>query len=139
MKINGGPCVLCQETGTSLLELLVATAAGLVVLAAAMQTISNFHIRFADQQSALGLQQDLRLGLELLTHELHLTTTDDLLSVQQDEIEFAANLNGLSTMVTTSTSPGQTTITVEDGREWPERKTIRVCWFEQCESMVLAR
>lgn len=128
-----------SETGTSLIELLMATAAGLVILAAAMQAISGFQSRFAGLQSALARQQDLRLGLELLAQELNLTMSEALWTVKGDEIEFGANVNGLSTTVVAPASAGQVTIAVEDGRAWPERKAILACWHERCEAMTLAR
>jgi len=127
------------EGGTSLLEVLVATAAGLIILAATMQAISFFQRQFTNQQSALAQQQDLRLSLELLEQELHLAASDAVSIMKQDELEFGANVNGLFTAVSAPAMAGQTTITVDDGREWPERKTIQVCWNERCEAMTLAR
>jgi len=128
-----------SEDGTGLLEVMVATMAGLIVLAATMQTISSFQRQFSNQQIALGQQQDLRLGIELLEQELHLADSASLSIMKRDEIEFGANVNGLSTIVTAPALSGQTTISVEDSREWPERKTILICWHERCDAMVLAR
>jgi hypothetical protein len=30
-------------------------------------------------------------------------------------------------------------MTVEDGREWPDNKLVRICWNDQCEHLTLAR
>lgn len=128
-----------SEAGASLLELVVATAAGLIILAATMQTLSGFQRQFTSQQSELIQQQDLRLGLELLEQELHLAQPNSLSIMKQDELEFGANINGLATLVTAPAMPGQTTISVDDGREWSERKTIIICWNDRCETMTLAR
>lgn len=128
-----------SEIGTSLLELVVATAAGLIVLAATIESLSIFKRQFSNQQSRLVQQQDVRLSLELLEQELHLTESDALSVMAQDEIEFGANINGLSTTVTLAVGTGQTTVSVEDGRGWPKGKTIVVCWNDRCDTMILAR
>lgn len=127
------------EAGATLLELMVATAAGLVILATTMQTLSFFQRQFTNQQSEVAQQQDLRLCLELLERELHLTASDSVSIMEQDDLEFGANVNGLSTTVTVPVLAGQSTIPVDDGRGWPERKTVLICWMEQCEAMTLAR
>jgi hypothetical protein len=126
------------EAGTSLLEVILATAAGLVILYATMQAVSSFQRQFTNQQGALVQQQDLRLSLELLEQELHLVESDSLSIMKPDELEFGANVNGLFTTVKAPALPGQTAISVDDGREWPERKTVLICWNERCETMTLA-
>ena len=57
---------LRTETGTSLTELMFATAAGFVVLGATLQALSYFQQQFMKQQHEVAQQQDLRLGLEVL-------------------------------------------------------------------------
>ncbi len=126
-------------SGTSLAELLFAMAAGLVVFGATLQTLSSFQQRFVTQQRAVAQQQDLRLGLELLEQELRLAGVGSIATAAVDSVEFSANLHGLSTTVTASAAVGQTTLSVEDGRGWDQRKTIVVCWGELCESLTLAR
>src|SRR5262245_17571606 len=127
------------ETGTSLTELILAMAAGLVVLGATLQALSYFQQRFMRQQHEIAQQQDLRLGLEVLEQELRLAGSDSLTIVAQGTVEFSANLQGLSTKVTTEASFGQTALSVEDGRGWDDRKTIMACWAERCETLTLAR
>jgi hypothetical protein len=128
-----------SEIGTSLLELMVASAVGLIILAAAIQSLSLFKRQFSNQQSRLAQQQDVRLSLELLEQEIHLTESDALSVMGQDEIEFGANINGLSTTVALAVGTGQTTVPVEDGRGWPKGKIIVVCWSDRCDAMLLAR
>jgi hypothetical protein len=122
-----------------LAELMFAMAAGLVVFGATLQTLSSFQQRLVTQQRGVAQQQDLRLGLELLEQELRLAGVGSITTAAVDSVEFSANLHGLSTTMTSSAAIGQTTLSVEDGREWDQRKTIVVCWGEFCETLTLAR
>ena len=128
-----------MEAGTTLTELMLAMAAGLVVLGATLQALSYFQKQFMRQQHEVGQQQDLRLGLEVLEQELRLAGSGSLTIAAQDVVEFSANLQGLSTTVTAAAAIGQTDLWVEDGRGWDDRKTIVACWAERCETLALAR
>jgi Tfp pilus assembly protein PilW len=144
MALNGihGPqstSLRQTEAGTSLLELMGAMAAGLVVLGAALQSLSYFQQEFSRQQDRIAQQQDLRLGLELLEQELRLAGSGSLSAIMLDEIQFSANIHGLMTNVTAAAEIGQTTIAVDDGLGWPDRKLVQVCWNDQCEPFTLAR
>ena len=127
------------ETGTSLIELMLAVAAGLVVLGATLQALSYFQQQFMRQQREVAQQQDLRLGLEILEQELRLAGSGFLITTASDSVEFSANLQGLTTTVTTAAAIGQTALSVEDGRGWDDRKTIVACWAERCETLALVR
>ena len=127
------------EAGTSLIELMFAMAAGLVVLGATLQALSYFQQQFMRQQREVAQQQDLRLGLEVLEQELRLAGSDSLTLTATDSVAFSANLHGLSTRVTATAAIGHTVLPVEDGRGWDDRKTIVACWAERCETLVLAR
>jgi len=127
------------EAGTSLIELMFAMAAGLVVLGATLQALSYFQQQFMRQQREVAQQQDLRLGLEVLEQELRLAGSGSLTTVALDSVGFSANLHGLSTTVTAAATIGQTALSVEDGRGWEDRKTIVACWAERCETLALAR
>ena len=127
------------EAGTSLIELMLAMAAGLIVLGATLQTLSYFQQQFMRQQREVAQQQDLRLGLEVLEQELRLAGSNSLTMAAADSVEFSANLQGLSTTVTAAAAIGQTALSVEDGRGWDDRKTIVACWAERCETLALAR
>jgi len=128
-----------DESGTSLLELMGAMVAGLIVLGATLQSLLYFQQQFASQQDRANQQQDLRLGLDLLEQELHLTDGESLSIIMPNEVEFEANIHGLKTNVTAAAAIGQTTLLVEDGRGWPDRKVVRVCWKDHCEQFTLAR
>ena len=127
------------EAGTSLIELMFAMAAGLVVLGATLQALSYFQQQFMRQQREVAQQQDLRIGLEVLEQELRLAGSGSLTTAASDSVGFAANLQGLSTTVTAAAAIGQTALLVEDGRGWEDRKTIVACWVERCETLALAR
>ena len=127
------------ETGTSLIELMFAMAAGLVVLGATLQALSYFQQQFMRQQREAAQQQDLRLGLEVLEQELQLAGSGSLTTIAMDSVAFSANLHGLSTTVTATAAIGHTVLPVEDGRGWDDRKTIVACWAERCETLALAR
>ena len=127
------------ETGASLIELMFAMAAGLIVLGATLQALSSFQQQFMKQQREAAQQQDLRLGLEVLEQELRLAGSDSLTLTATDSVAFLANLQGLTTTVTATAAIGQTALSVEDGRGWDDRKTIVACWAERCETLALAR
>ena len=127
------------EAGTSLIELMFAMAAGLVVLGATLQALSSFQQQFMKQQREAAQQQDLRLGLEVLEQELRLAGSGSITTTATDSVAFSANLHGLSTTVTATAAIGHTVLPVEDGRGWDDRKTIVACWAERCETLALAR
>ncbi len=131
--------LLYGESGTSLLELMGAMVAGLVVLGATLQSLSYFQQEFAQQQDRITQHQDLRLGLELFEQELRLADSGSLSVILSDAVEFTANIHGLMTNVTSAAMIGQTTLTVDDGRGWPDRKLVQICWNEQCQHYTLAR
>jgi hypothetical protein len=131
--------ILSCESGSSLLELMGAMVAGLVVLGATLHSLSYFQQEFARQRDRLTQQQDVRLGLELLEEELRLAGFGSLTIVLPDILEFNANIHGFMTNVTSPALVGQTTVAVNDGSGWPDRKVVQVCWDEQCQRYTLAR
>jgi hypothetical protein len=128
-----------NQFGSSLVELLGATAAGLVVFGAALQSFSYFHQQFLKHRDDVLQAQDVRLSLELLAQELHLASIGSLSVAGTDAIEFTANISGLMTKVTAPGLVGETTLAVEDGRGWPDNKPVGVCWNERCDSFTLAQ
>jgi hypothetical protein len=127
-----------NQSGSTLAELLAATAAGLVVVGAALQSFSYFHHQFLTQRDSIAQAQDVRLSLELLAQELHLASSGSLSVARPDAVEFTANISGLMTKVAAPGLVGETTLAVEDGRGWPDKKLVRVCWNEHCDSYTLA-
>ena len=131
--------VQCREQGFSLVEVIAAMAAGLVLFGAAFQGLLYFQREFARQHAQLIQQQDVRLGLELFEQELRLADVGSFSGITSDSIEFTANVSGLMTNLTAPAVVGQTSLTVEDGRGWPDHKLVRVCWSDQCERFTLGR
>ncbi len=128
-----------SDNGTSLLEVLLALAAGFIVLGAMLQSLAFFHGQYSRQQTAISHAQDVRIGLELLQQELRLVEPGALSIIRQDEIEFSANVHGYVTRLAAEAGTGQTILSVENGSGWPGRKTILLCWNRQCETGTLAR
>lgn len=131
--------------GFTLTEALVGLAAGLAVLGAALQGLTHFQQRLLIQQQALAWNQDLRLGFQVLTAELRLAGTGDAASIPPiltalgQEIEFHANLAGLTTVLTTNAEQGQVDLDVESGAGWPKGKRIALCAGDRCAVHQLAR
>lgn len=138
MRVNDVSLML-SERGTSLLELLGAMVAGLVVLGATLQSLNYFQQQFVRQQNGLIQEQDLRLSLEVLEDELRQARTGSFSTMLPDQVEFTANVHGFQTNVTAEAAIGQTTLSVNDGRGWPDRKAVLVCWNDHCEEFTLAR
>ncbi|HEX5550951.1 MAG TPA: hypothetical protein VFX36_08965 [Nitrospira sp.] len=135
MKRSG----MSGESGFSLVEVIAAMAAGLVVLGAALQALLYFQREFAQQHERVVQQEDVRLGLDLFEQELRVAGSGSFLTVRPDAVEFRANVSGLMTNVTTPAAAGQTALAVLDGRGWPDHKFVRVCWNDLCEQFTLAR
>jgi prepilin-type N-terminal cleavage/methylation domain-containing protein len=55
---------MTNESGFSLIEVIAAMAAGLVVLGAALQALLYFQREFARQHKQIVQQEDVRLGLD---------------------------------------------------------------------------
>ena len=130
---------LGSGTGFSLIEVMTAMAAGLIVLAAALQALLFFQREFVRQHERIMQQQDVRLGLDLLQQELRMAAPESLSIVSPDTVEFLANVSGLMTNITLPAGAGETTVTVQDGRGWPEHKLVGVCWSDVCLRFTLAR
>lgn len=125
--------------GFCLTELMIASAAGAVVLAATVQTLVHLQHRFETQQTSMSRQQDLRIGLAILESEIRLAgtgaspTATPLLKAAPQEVEFRANLTGLRTDLAAPAIPGDTDLTVSSGSGWPKGKRVVLCIGDQCE------
>lgn len=130
---------MSTDAGTSLTELIIATAAGLIVLGATLHAVTYFQPHFSEQQERASRHQDLRLALDLLEQELRIGGFGSILTAAPDELQFLANIHGLVTVVTTTATIGQTTLSVEEGRGWGEGKSVLLCAVELSEILTLAR
>ena len=130
---------LTDPRGFSLVEVVAAMAAGLVVVGAALQALVYFQREFVRQHEWMVQQQDARLGLELFEQELRLASPQSFSIVRPDIVEFTANVSGLATNMIGPAAAGQTTLSVDDGRGWPDNKPVNVCWNDQCQPFTLAR
>ena len=134
-----------RDAGFSLTEAMISLVAGLAVLGAALQGLTHFQERLLAQQQMIGWSQDLRLGMQVLEAELRLagtgalTSTPPVLKAERGEIEFRANLAGLTTTLTEAGSAGQLDLAVGSGSGWSKGKLIVICGVDQCATHHLAR
>ena len=134
-----------NHRGACLAEVMIATAAGLVVLAATLQSLDLFERRLSTQHVAAARAQDLRIGLKVLGDEVRAAGSASsppgapLAVAGRQEIEFEANLGGLVTTLTSPVSSGQQELPVVDGAGWPKGKRVLVCDREHCAEGKLAR
>jgi Tfp pilus assembly protein PilW len=131
--------------GVCLAEVMIALAAGAVVLSATLESLNHFDRRLSKQQTAAAQAQDLRIGLKVLEDELRIIdagaspTAAPLSVAGRQEIEFGANLGGLVTTLTDAVSSVQQEIPVLNGTDWPKGKGVLVCDREHCAEGRLAR
>lgn len=131
--------VFPDQSGFTLLELMLSLSIGAAVLAATLEifTVAKTH---ADKHfAAVRQQQDMRLGLEVFEQEVRLATPESIQTADRDRMLFHANLGGLWTNTTGVLLPGQSVIAVQNGSGWGVGKTIMICSSIKCESHRLAR
>lgn len=120
-------------------ELIMAMAAGLIVLGVTLQVVTYFQQHYLEQQKTVGHHQDLRLALDLLEQELRSGGVGSISVAAPDELQFQGNIHGLATTVTATSTIAQNTLSVEDGRGWGAGKTVLLCIVDPCEILTLAR
>lgn len=127
------------------MELLIAMAAGLVVLGAALHGLGHLRGGFAEQQEVARRQQDARIGLEILASELEAAGLGlqlvgrPLLTAAAEDVSFYANLSGLSTELTQRHVADETVLHVRSGTGWRKGKRVFVCDENRCLQGRLAR
>ena len=133
-----------NDEGVCLLEIMIAIAAGFVVISATLQAFDHLGGRFVTQLDAMARHQDQRLGIRVLQEELRLAGSGAfggqaaLLRAGSQEIEFLANLDGRHTMLTSPVSAVQQNLPVLDGSDWRQGKHAVVCAEERCALAELA-
>jgi hypothetical protein len=136
---------LAGSEGICLAEFLIAATAGAVVLSAALQAMDHFQARLWNQIETIDRQQELRIGLKILTDELRLAGTGAapsspaLMTAEQQEIKFLANLDGRLTTLTEPVLADALQLTVKDGDDWPKGKRVLVCEYGRCRESHLSR
>lgn len=136
---------LASNAGICLAEVMVAMAAGGVILSATFQALTLFESKLTNQQSIIGRHQDQRLGLHVLEEELRLAGTGTpkdtpaMMTLAAQELEFTANLENLTTILTEPVSALQQDLPVLNGSNWNEGKRIVICSTDHCAEAVLTR
>jgi hypothetical protein len=134
-----------NSRGVCLLEIMIAIAAGFVVVAATVQAFDQFGGRFVGQLDTMAKHQDQRLGMRVLQEELRLAGSGafegqpPLLTAGNQDIAFLANLDGRRTVLTGSVSAMEHILPVLDGSDWRKGKQVVICADERCASAELAR
>jgi hypothetical protein len=131
--------------GIGLIELMIAMAAGFVVLMTMIQALTYFQKRLVTQQDTMARHQDQRIGIQVMQEELRLAgpgasgSAPALLSANRQEIAFFANLSGEVTTLAGAVNSTQQELHVLDGAGWPRGKRILVCAKERCAESRLAQ
>ncbi len=132
------PLAHSDQEGYSLVELVIAMAAGLVVLGAAIQGLTDLRAGFVEQQEVATRQQDARIGLAIMASELGAAglglqlVGQPLLTAKVEEVSFYANLSGFSTSLTRPHVADQTVLHVRSGAGWRKGKRVFVCDTKRC-------
>lgn len=142
-------CQRFNDSGICLAEAMIALAAGAVVLSTTIQALDHLDRRLGTQHDTVARHQDLRIGMNIMEAELRLAgtgaallgagTDDAVLKAEPQEIQFLANLDGVTTTLTEPALPGQQGLTVRDGSNWTKGKRIVICGGERCGESRLAR
>jgi Tfp pilus assembly protein PilW len=129
---------LADSTGVCLTEVMVAMAAGAVILSTTFQALNLFQSKLSVQQETIGQHQDQRLGLHVLEDELRLAGTGSpkdapaILVLGSREVEFMANLDGLTTVLTDPVTALQQDLHVLNGSNWNQGKHVVICSADHC-------
>ncbi len=133
--------LLCQskghtEHGSSLVEIMIAAALGLIITAGALNAFVLHHGYFLAAAAKTEMQQDLRAGVNLMGAELRLAAP--IISMKADGVEFRANVNSVRGTVLDHVPRGQVSVRVTSSQGWMRGKTVRFCSPLTCEEHLLA-
>ncbi len=138
-----------NDSGICLAEAMIAMAAGAVVLSATIQALNHFERRLWNQHDTVAHHQEVRIGVNIMESELRLAgpgaallgagTSAAVLKAGPQEIQFLANLDGLTATLAEPAFPGQYKLVVSDGSSWTKGKRIVICGSESCAENRLAR
>jgi Tfp pilus assembly protein PilW len=134
-----------NEQGISLVETMVASVLGIIVVGAALDVFVTQHAHVGAQKTKADLQQDLRWGTHLLASELRLAglavsvDAPVFSTAAEGEIAFQANVNGVQGTLAARSVMGQDWIQVRTDRKWTKGKSVVLCGPLTCEEHVLAK
>ncbi|HEX9756858.1 MAG TPA: hypothetical protein VGB26_03550 [Nitrospiria bacterium] len=134
---------LLTQNGISLVETLLGTALTLLILGFALDFGSSCLTRFSQMEHQIEIQQQTRIGIEMLMHEIKKagyglpSGWPAFLVIGPSFVSFQSNLDEIQTRLTSDAFPGSTVIFVESGKGFRAGKSILICTGGVCEEGIL--
>ncbi len=134
---------LKQQSGVSLIETLIAMTLSLLIIGFGWDFGSKIFDQFSRLEHRVEAQQQARIGLDMLVHEIKTAghglphTHPAFLSINPTSIRFESNLEDIETTLSSDTMAGSLTLSVENGQDFPNGKSILICSDGSCEKGVL--
>jgi prepilin-type N-terminal cleavage/methylation domain-containing protein len=141
MEQNG----LFDRSGYSLIELLIAMALSLILLAHGFQLLVIQHRQYIIQDGIAEAQQNLRTGIDMMSHEIRAagygvpSNVQKLVTMKKGEIRFLSNINAVNANLTGRALLGQTLLSVNSGQDFRAGKRVYLCDAASCEQHTLIR
>jgi len=132
-----------QQDGISLLETLLAMALTLLLMGFALGFGIFSFGRFKHFEQKIELQQQTRIGLEMLLAELKIAglgmpqSQATILSMTPSSLSFRSNLKNVHTLLTADTLIGGLHLSVKNGLGFKIHQTVLICKKDLCEEGIL--
>ena len=132
-----------QQDGISLLETLLAMALSMLLMGFALGFGIFSFGRFNRFEQKIELQQQTRIGLEMLLSELKIAglglprSQATILSMTPSSLSFRSNLKNVHTLLTGDTLLGGLHLSVKNGQGFKNHKTVLICNKDLCEEGIL--
>jgi prepilin-type N-terminal cleavage/methylation domain-containing protein len=134
---------LFDRRGFSLIELLIAMALSLILLAHGFQLLVIQHRQYIIQDGIAEAQQNLRAGMDMMSHEIRAagygvpSDVQKIVAMKKGEIRFLANINAVNAHLTGRALLGQTLLSVSTGQDFRTGKRVYLCDAASCEQHTL--
>jgi len=134
-----------DRRGFSLIELLIAMALTLILLAYGFQLLVIQHRQYIIQDGIAEAQQNLRAGIDMMAREIRLagygvpSDTQKVMTMNKEEIRFLANLNAVNARLTERAFSGQSLLSVDAGQDFRAGKRVYLCDSVSCEQHTMAQ
>lgn len=134
-----------DRRGFSLIELLIAMALTLILLAYGFQLLVIQHRQYIIQDRIAEAQQNLRAGIDMMAREIRLagygvpSDIQKVVAMNKEEVRFLANLNAVNARLTERAFSGQSLLSVNSGQDFRAGKRVYLCDAVSCEQHTLAQ